>query len=338
MAEINDSTGLKPIRVSRRLSVKFALATVWLVFTLALASWWLIFGLRQLDEIRELGTSQAILQSTENAQAAQQIERQHRMLLSEGVVLLVMLLVGGSALLYNIRVESRRARQIAEFFASFTHDLKTSLASLRIQTESLQDELGTPQTDVQAKLLRRIMSDAGRLETQLENALYLADSDGGEGKSSVLLEPVSVRATVLNLEHLWPTLRFNVQGDASVLADRRAFESIVRNIAQNAVRHGQASELTIGFETYDGIVSIRFADNGKGFRGDVRRLGEIFARHTGMSGSGIGLYLVAKLIERMNGRAKVETLFMDGPRGFAIIVELTKADRGHETKRREAKA
>jgi signal transduction histidine kinase len=250
------------------------------------------------------------------------------MLVSEGGVLIALLIVGGAALLYNIRVESRRARQVEEFFASFTHDLKTSLASLRIQTESLRDDLESATDDFaqtsQSKLLARIMSDAGRLETQLENALFLADAD----KSSMLLESVSIRELIGTLSHLWPRLAISVQGDVSVLADRRALESIVRNIAQNSSRHGQSSKLEVQCRDGGEFAIVRFKDNGRGFTGDVKRLGEIFARQTGLSGSGIGLYLVARLVERLGGRAKVETAGEGDARGFVVELELPKAAAG----------
>ena len=307
-----DGTGLKPIRASRRLSVKFALAAVWLIFTVALASWWLIFGLNRIESNIS-------------------VERQHLMLLSEGGVLITLLIVGGAALLYNIRVESKRARQIEEFFASFTHDLKTSLSSLRIQTESLRDDLESSQPDFAAgrdfketsqnKLLARIMSDAGRLETQLENALFLADAD----KSSMLLESVSIPELIASLSHLWPRMTIEVHGEATVLADRRAVESIVRNIAQNSSRHGHASKLDVHCRQEESTALVEFKDDGQGFKGDVKRLGIIFSRQTGLSGSGIGLYLVAKLVERQGGRAKVKTETSSGGRGFSVELELPRA-------------
>lgn len=315
-----DSTGLKPFRASRRLSMKFLLASVWLVFTLALASWWLVFGLGQLDELRQAG------QSSATEETARRLARQHFMLVSEGGVLLVLLMFGGGALLYNIRVESRRARQIEEFFASFTHDLKTSLSSLRVQTESLRDELELTPSDsslpppTSSKLLGRILSDTGRLETQLENALFLADAD----KSSMLLEPVSLRDLVSSLAHLWPHMKLTVVDDVRVLADRRAMESIVRNIAQNSSRHGEAKQLDIQCESLGAKARILFRDDGRGFRGNVHRLGEIFARQNGRSGSGIGLYLVARLVERLGGTARVSAL----ETGFAVEIELPQAPAG----------
>lgn len=304
------------MQASRRLSAKFALAAIWLVFTVALAAWWMIYGLNL------------------HGDETMSIERQRFMLLSEGIVLITLLLVGGAALLYNILVESRRARQVEEFFASFTHDLKTSLASLRIQTESLRDELESSSLDfaqtAPSKLLGRIMSDAGRLETQLENALFLADAD----KSSMLLEPVSVRDLMTSLSHLWPRLQISVHRDANIMADRRAIESIVRNIAQNSSRHGQATRLDVYCDdpvsdksgSDQAFARVRFVDDGRGFHGDAKRLGEIFARQTGLSGSGIGLYLVARLVERQGGTARVEGR-SDSKSGFLVEISLPRADR-----------
>ena len=167
-------------------------------------------------------------------------------------------------------------------------------------------------------MLARIMSDAGRLETQLENALFLADAD----KSSMLLESVSIRELIASLSHLWPRMIIEVHGEATVLADRRAVESIVRNIAQNSSRHGQASKLDVHCRQADSTAVVEFKDDGQGFRGDVKRLGVIFSRQTGLSGSGIGLYLVAKLVERQGGRTTVKAETSSGGRGFSVELEL----------------
>lgn len=306
-----DSTGLKPKKNEQRPSIKFIVAVAWLVFTMALAGWWLIYGLMQIENL------QAQVQVGQ-PEIRERLERQHRMLLSEGIVLLLLLVSGGGAILYGIRVESGRARQIEEFFASFTHDLKNSLASLRIQTESLMDEGGSEQ-----RLLRRILSDTGRLETQLENALYLAEADRG----GLHVEPVSIRKVVNDIAPLWPELAIEVDAtanDVTVMADRRAMESVVRNLAQNALKHGGAKKLTVTAEVRDDFGRLTFRDDGRGFSGDATKLGEIFQRHTGTSGSGIGLYLVAKLVERHGGQVAIRQNQRGDVGGFAIDIELPR--------------
>ncbi len=124
--------------------------------------------------------------------------------------------------------------------------------------------------------------------------------------------------------HHLPKMAIEVSGEnPRVLGDRRALESIVRNLAQNAGRHGQATKLNIEIDSRSGFVDVRFRDNGIGFKGDRRRLGIIFDRQTGTSGSGIGLYLVSKLVQRMQGEVLLEELPTPG---FSVTLRLLSAE------------
>lgn len=274
--------------------LKIGVIVVWLLVTLSLAGWWLIFALGQVSDARR-----------------------HRMLMSEGIVLLALLLGGGIALLYFMVTEIRRSRQIREFFAAFTHDLKTSLASLRLQAETLEEDLrDSPE---HARVSRRLVKDTVRLELQLDNSLFVADTEMGE----LHLDNVALGNMIAALRHYWPELEIRMERSCRVRADARALESILKNLLQNAVVHGKASRVDVRCEPVDGArVAIELADNGKGFSGDVARLGQIFVRHTTTSGSGIGLFIAKRLAERMGG----ELVFIPGdisnPQGFRARLEL----------------
>jgi signal transduction histidine kinase len=57
-------------------------------------------------------------------------------------------------------------------------------------------------------------------------------------------------------------------------------------------------------------VELRFRDDGRGFPGDAAKLGRMFQRGGSSSGTGVGLYLVRVLMERMGGSvefARAET-------------------------------
>ncbi|MDZ4084523.1 MAG: ATP-binding protein, partial [Bdellovibrionales bacterium] len=112
-----------------------------------------------------------------------------------------------------------------------------------------------------------------------------------------------------------------------VLGDRRALESVVRNLAQNASRHGQATKLAVAIEKKADYIEVRFQDNGLGFDGDHKRLGIIFNRQSGTSGSGIGLYLVSKLVERMQGEVRIDK---STKQGFCVTLRLLSADEHPE--------
>ena len=115
----------------------YVMAACWLAVTVSLASWWLSIGLYSLPQ------------------------RLHRMFISEGIAFISLLLAGGVAILVAIRREHRRRQSLETFFLSFTHDLKTSLASVELQAEGLREDWpeGAGRTS-----LDRLLRDTVRLQ------------------------------------------------------------------------------------------------------------------------------------------------------------------------------
>lgn len=319
-----DATGLTArSRARERFPWKHVAAVVWLLTTVALAGWWMVFGLHQLQRVAGLGAQPLPVQLL-----AAEVERQHRMLLSEGSTLIALLLIGGATLLYYIHTEIRRAQKIQEFFAAFTHDLKTSLASLRLQAESLEEDL---QDSGQAKIARRLVKDTVRLELQLENSLLLASPDD----SRLVLEDCDVASIIEPMRHHWPDLDIVVRGDGTVVADARALESIFKNMFQNAVVHGRATQTEVTIEAGEpGKLRIRTEDNGRGFSGDRTKLGRMFHRHSTSSGSGLGLYLASKLCSRMNGDLNICESVTGG---FCLEISLPGKEAGPENHANEVR-
>jgi signal transduction histidine kinase len=273
--------------------IKFGAALVWLVFTIALASWWFIFGLRHAE-----------------GPAVQ------RMLVSEGVALIASLLVGGAALLYGIRREQARHNAIEEFFAAFTHDLRTSLTSMRLQVESLDEDLRERGED--NPLLQRLLSDSVRLQLQLDNSLFYANRKRGK----LFIEQVCLRNTVDSIAREFADLTVSMSGDMAVLADARALEVVLRNLFQNALIHGGASAVDVRIDpTGAARVAVRIEDDGSGSETDVRDLGRLFYRPTKRSGTGVGLYISRRLAKRMDGLLTLSR----GARGLVATLELQKA-------------
>src|SRR6185437_167750 len=125
--------------------IKILLVALWVTFTVTLAVWWMIFGLRQLDLLSQFHVEQS-----------DQFQRHYQMLLWEGGILIASLVGGGLALYYYAKREQNRHRQIEEFFAAFTHDAKTALASLRLQAESLKEDLASDESN---PLLDHLLGD-----------------------------------------------------------------------------------------------------------------------------------------------------------------------------------
>src|ERR1051325_1531514 len=288
----------------KRSRVAIALVAVWVVFTVTLAGWWLVFGLRQLDLIKRLTVA-----------GAPDLHRYYQMLMWEGGILIASLIGGGLALFYYARREQKRHAQVEEFFAAFTHDAKTALASLRLQAESLKEDFANSEAN---PLLDRLLGDTLRLQLQLENSLFLVNLPRGK----FFLQPIKVSDRIAALRLHWPNVKITLTGDAEVMADARALESVLTNLVQNAVTHGHATEVSANVQRRGGRVRVTVVDNGRGFQGDLRQLGRLFVRHARSSGSGVGLYIVRRLGRATNGTIK----FCSGEEsGFVAELELPEA-------------
>jgi len=273
------------MEIEQRHRIEFGLAIIWLVFTISLASWWMIFGLRQADTLRQVDQARS-----------QKLAKVHHMLLWEGGALIASLAGGGAALLYGIHRERRRHGAVEEFFAAFTHELRTSLTSLRLQVESLQEDFH--EKGEQNVLLDRLLKDSVRLQLQLDNSLFYANRHKGK----LYIERLALRRTIESIAVEFPELAVKLDRDVVVFADARALESVLRNLFQNALVHGHADAIDIRVVAREGSnVAIVIEDDGKGPAADPAELGRLFFRPTSRSGAGVGLYISRQLVNRMKG-------------------------------------
>lgn len=285
---------------------KVIFAVLWLVFTLCLAAWWGVFTMGLIDQM-----SYHLVVSPEK------LIRQKKMIFWEGLTWMGVLAAGGLPLIYLLLRDAQRTQQLKGFFAAFSHDLKTSLASVRLQTESLLEDFsghdGQP-------LIQRLAADTGRIELQLENALFLAQVD----KNPFYTEQFDVTEVLERIQHQWPQLTLKWGSlEPKITFDRRALEVILRNILQNAVVHGKATVVEISTQQLGDYIKIIVLDNGKGFEGHLDQLGQRHHRRNPQSGSGMGLYIVQQLMRAQSGRVH----FYPQERGFQVELNIKKVHR-----------
>jgi signal transduction histidine kinase len=256
----------------------------------------------QIDRLRLLGYS-----------SGEEMVRYQKMLLWEGGTLIFSLIVGGLTLAYFMYRELRQRLVLHDFFIAFSHDLKTALATVLLQSEMIRERFDTAHDK---ELGDRFIADIGKLALQLSNALAVSQlQDRVQYK-----EPISVAELVLQLQSRFQNLQISMIGDEIIRVDRGAFETVLGNLAQNAVTHGGATELSIRVVGHKDNVQISVSDNGRGFHGSRRKLGQRFFRHYTGSGSGLGLYLSIELLKTMDGRIE----FPETPQGFCVEIFVPK--------------
>ena len=272
--------------------LKTFLATLWFFFTFSLVTWWWWFSLTRLPPGGPI----------------------HRMFLWEGSILIAAVLIGGVTLIFFTYKDQRRHERLRFFFSTFSHDIKTSIARLRLQAEVLDEEL----SQIKSPILKRLVQDITRLELQLENSLQLSNLEN----SPLFIEDFQLSQILPILRSDFNDLKLELNHDAKLLADKRALLGILKNIFQNSLTHGKADQVQIEVETQGRYLSLKISDNGLGFKGEPKRIGEEILRSQDSKGNGIGLMLSKRMMQKMNGDLNCESA---PNKGFTVILKIPRA-------------
>ena len=240
-------------------------------------------------------------------------------------VLVVALTLIMSGILYWRDV--KRIKTLEIFFASMTHELKTPLASIRLQTEAIQEFI-SPEHKGQ-KWVDRLLQDVSRLEHQVGNTLELARLTGG---GELFLETINLKDALEDLTRLWlpnfeKQLVFEIEDViGEIKADRHALIMILNNIIANAIKHSGQSPVTLQVtsETLSGKTVLKLKDNGQGCSNEkLTQVTQLFERTGEAAGTGVGLYLVHSLMSKMNGGVT-----LDAENGFGIALQFQTSGGG----------
>lgn len=238
-------------------------------------------------------------------------------LLFVGVLFLVLVLVGVVLYLTLTVKEINLSRRQSNFIDSVTHELKSPLASLKLYLQTLnRRQVGVEE---QRAFCRFMLEDVERLDGLINHLLVAArlEHNAAEGDSEDVEISTLLRecAEEVCLQHrIAPdVVTFNTQ--PCVVNGRRVdLDMIFRNLLDNAVKYaGDEPKIEVSAAPLLGRhVEVRIADNGRGIPPQARR--KIFARFQRLGselerdkpGTGLGLYIVRTLVNRLGGRVKMK--------------------------------
>lgn len=217
------------------------------------------------------------------------------------------------------RVEALVTSQKA-LLANASHELRSPLARLRMATEMF----ALNQNDNTKKEIVRNLSELDELVEEI-----LLKSRLGSDRPLPLGQPVDLLA--LAAEEA-AAVGADVEGGSLVVrGNEKLLRRAVRNLLQNAVRHGRPP-VTISIAEHGGFAAITVRDCGSGLKpDDMAHIFEPFFRPEGRSesdgGWGLGLALVAEIARLHGGRAYAAQT--DGT-GACFVVEISENASGSQ--------
>lgn len=212
-------------------------------------------------------------------------------------------------------------KELEAFSYSVSHDLRAPLRVINGYTKILEKDLSGQLTEEIKENLDTISKNSRKMENLIEDLLSFSHLGKNEIiKKQVNIEEIvksiiedfckqfSIQKTIFKLGNLYP-----VAGDASML------KQVWINIISNAYKYSKKNPqqlIEIGSELNNGDIVYHVKDNGVGF--DMKyysKLFGIFQRLHGeveFEGTGIGLAIVQRIVDRHGGRVWAEAKVNEG--------------------------
>jgi PAS domain S-box-containing protein len=218
--------------------------------------------------------------------------------------------------------------QMEEFSYTVSHDLRAPVRAMRGYADIILQDHGW-RLDAEAReLLTRIVRSGTRMDRLILDLLTYSRISRRELK----LEPVSLDKLVREVVQQYPDMRperadIEVEGTLpDVIAHEPSLTQVVSNLLSNAVKFVRPDgrpRVRVSFDRRDSQARLWIVDNGIGIKPEHQsRLFGMFERvhpEADYEGTGIGLAIVRKAVERMNGAVGVES---DGVSGSKFWIEL----------------
>jgi two-component system OmpR family sensor kinase len=203
--------------------------------------------------------------------------------------------------------------RLRRFIADASHELRTPLASIRGYAELFRMGAARDPADVE-KAMRRIEDEAARMGVLVEDLLTLARLDEvPDTPHSELDLAAIVRDAVDDGRAAAPgrEIHLQVDGAAEVVGDRDQLRQVLGNLLRNAFVHTPAgTPIEVTLQRAGDDVRLEVRDHGPGLpTSDAEALFERFwrseaGRERGRGGAGLGLAIVAAIVDAHSGEVR----------------------------------
>ncbi|MDX1607928.1 MAG: sensor histidine kinase [Candidatus Spechtbacterales bacterium] len=224
---------------------------------------------------------------------------------------------------FNKMVEGlKRLQELKdEFVFVAAHELRTPVTAIKGYLSLILEGSAGKISDQAEKFLNQTKKANDSLNQLVNDLLEIARSDAG--RLEVETAPVNIgepaKSTVEQLQPLADekniTLSYNTDIKApSVIADEKRIKEILVNLAGNAIKYTQeGGRVELFHEVKDGMVATHVKDNGFGISEEDQK--ELFSKFyrvktdktKNIQGTGLGLFIVKQLVEKMGGKIWVNS-------------------------------
>lgn len=232
-----------------------------------------------------------------------------RQYLGEGATFLAIILIGAGVVYSSIRSNHLLSRQQSNFILSVTHELKSPIAAVKLNLQTMARRKLNEETQMQ--LINRSVQEANRLDDLCNNLLLASQMESRHFKSTderINLSEVASEC-IQAYEHRSKNVFVSeIEDDCFTVGDRLLWKLTINNLLENAVKYTPVeTKVTLQLSRQDDEVVLVIADEGQGIPDEEKgkifkkfyRIGNENSRKT--KGTGLGLYLTSKIVQQFKG-------------------------------------
>jgi PAS domain S-box-containing protein len=223
-------------------------------------------------------------------------------------------------------------KELESFTYSVSHDLRAPLRAMQGLAAALNEDYAGQLDSTGRDYARRIVAAATRMELLIQDIFTYARLS----RADLELRPIELESVVADVKNqLEADLRDRnatlvIEGALpAVIGHRATLLQIIGNLVSNGVKFvapGVPPRVTIRSEASGDFTRVWIEDNGIGIAAEYQeRIFRIFERLHGVEsypGTGVGLAIVQKAVERLGGRVGIES---EEGAGSRFWVEFNKA-------------
>ncbi|CAN5223332.1 hypothetical protein BH23BAC1_BH23BAC1_26660 [soil metagenome] len=210
---------------------------------------------------------------------------------------------------------------LENFIYSASHDLRSPISNLEGLVNILKNELGNKIQESELSLIRMINTSISRFK---QTIFDLTELTTFQKKTEYQLESV-------NFEEIVEDVKINIQNkiteaEAEIITDfkineinfaRKNLTSLIFNLLSNAIKYRSPNrnlKIVLRTRKKGKLTLLEVADNGLGFLPEQKdKLFQMFKRlHTHVDGTGVGLYIVKKIVDNCGGKIEVDSVIDKG--------------------------
>ncbi|MDI9358551.1 MAG: ATP-binding protein [Phycisphaerales bacterium] len=297
--------------------------------------WWCIALLNQNDTILKLSLANVNVQN--RVQNLQVIKNHYHhkiaQYVGEGIFFLLVLLVGATFVYQAIKKYFLLSDQQGNFMMAITHELHTPLTIAKLNIETLQKR-GQLNQGQQQDMLEQSRLELDRLQTLCQSILVATTI---ENTKKITAPDVVALSDICFKQFSLFTIRFpkhtieqQIEPNIILPGNNLYMELLITNLMSNAIKYaGEGSPIVLRLHTKGSFIILEVSDQGPGIPPLERnkifdkfyRIGQEQTRKH--SGTGIGLYIVKKIVQFHRGHISVGNNF---PKGsvFQVTIPLRK--------------